>query len=489
MNSVKNIFKDPVFGVLLVICTVSGLFANHDFHIPFVSEHTIGDCELMYIPTSYRWQRPVGDFPACVSVRVDGTNILNSLKETVHGNLPIVSIVISPKDFVGFNNGIYVIGSSILNPELYGRSNYSLNVPWWEQPGNYHYRGAEWQREIQIALFGPNGNTIFETTAGLRINGNATRAFPLKSLRIYSDDFLIEGKVFDDQTVNKFNRLILRNSGNDWDRTLFRDGLMQYLAPTTVAIQGFKQTVVYINGEYWGIHNIRERIDEHSIADKYNVAESVVSILELNGEIKCGAIEAQQQYKAMVQFIANNDLAIEENFNHVCSQFNIASLVDYMCCEIFFCNTDWPKNNVLFWRAEDDSTYGKWQWVLNDLDYGFGFTGDNAAQTNMFTHISNSGVDLSKIFIGLCSNANFRKLFSERMNELMNTRFSVDNINAAITTYSGNIQNEMNNHIRRWRTHISMEDWQNEVEVLRSFAIERRVAVEQNLNVFLSQFE
>ena len=96
-------------------------------------------------------------------------------------------------------------------------------------------------------------------------------------------------KLFTNDDITNFNSFLLRNSGNDWDKTMFRDAFMQALMKNTnVDIQDYRPSIVFINGEYWGIHNIRERFDEYYLANKYRLSPDSVTILELSGKLLRG---------------------------------------------------------------------------------------------------------------------------------------------------------------------------------------------------------
>jgi hypothetical protein len=136
---------------------------------------------------------------------------------------------------------------------------------------NYFQDGPDWERPANLTLFENDGSLAFNEDIGIRLHGNTTRSRPRKSLRInaraeYGSSW-INYQLFPDKPINQYKRFILRNSGNDWDMSVFRDAFMQQLAKDLhVDIQYYALQFLFVNGEYWGIHNIRDRYNHHHIA-------------------------------------------------------------------------------------------------------------------------------------------------------------------------------------------------------------------------------
>jgi hypothetical protein len=188
---------------------------------------------------------------------------------------PVISIAVDRDDFFGSERGIYVRGSD------------------WTTP-NWDQRGDEWERPVNVEMFEVDGQRVLAQKAGARINGGASRASCKKSLRLYARSEYgasnFEYPVFPDQPHDSYKRLILRNGGNDVDRSILRDGFMQALVGhMNFETQAYRPSIVFINGEYWGIHNIRERYDQYYFEQKYGVDPDAVDVLENNGEVSEGS--------------------------------------------------------------------------------------------------------------------------------------------------------------------------------------------------------
>lgn len=473
---------------------------------PIIIENKTGNRNyLSAIPTSPRWMPPISNvFKGTVlrAIAVDEQN--RKSKELVRSifvdpakkhTLPVISITINQKDFFGYNKGIYVLGKSYTDKDNYIRKSLPLDLPWWEYPSNYLLRGPDTERPANIEFYEPSGQLGFESAVGIRIHGNATRGYAQKSLRIsFRAEYGLPVLNYDLFGRNKnqfFHSFILRNSGNDWDKTMFRDAFMQSLMKNSfIDIQDYRPSIVFINGEYWGIHNIRERFDENYLANKYHFSADSVTILELSGKRVRGEKDDEEMFASLLDFVKTNDLSVKENYDYVKSKMDIESFQDFIIANVFFCNSDWPNNNVRFWRyngvAGNDSLLakdGKWRWMLYDTDWGFGYNSMSTPDVNLLekaSKIGSSGI----LFNSLQQNKNFRNQFTTRFQHLLNSVFSTPELLSRIDQMQATLAPEMQEHIERWRSIGSYRQWLNNVDVLRDFARKRPMLQASQLNVF-----
>lgn len=212
-------------------------------------------------------------------------------------SFPVISIITYKDGLFDADTGIHVPGTN-------GNSNITLS-------NNYAQRGIEWERRSEMHFFTKEGNLDLEQTVGIRIHGGYTRNFPQKSLRVYARNLYgernFEYPLFPDKQDETYRRFILRNSGNDWNMTMFRDGAAQSLVShLNMDVQAFRPTIVFLNGEYWGIHNIRERYDRHYLERVYGVDPENIDLLSRNSELKEGDT---LHYVMTRAFVEDNDLS------------------------------------------------------------------------------------------------------------------------------------------------------------------------------------
>lgn len=370
--------------------------------------------------------------------------------------------------------------------------------------------GSEWERPVHLDFFETDGRLALEQELGIRIHGGATRVHAQNSLRLYADseydneeymvhDFFNGLERLDGQgKVDEFKTLVLRNSGNDWNQTMLNDALMQSLAEPlgTVDTQAYRPSVVFINGKYYGIHNIRERFDEYYFETHYNMDQKDLVVLEQNGELYRGNNADTYHYRNMIKYIEENGVEGEADFEYIQTLMDTENYRDYFASQIFFANADWPHNNVRFWRKttedyQEDAPYGhdgRWRWLLLDTDHGF-YRSDrafgekdyplnhrhNTMDWVMGEYDGRTGTQTwpNFLFRSLMSNQTFKYDFLNRMNDLLNSYYSTEVTHAQIDSMVKGIEDEMPSHIERWGAIESMEEWQSFIDNKYLFAEER----------------
>lgn len=372
------------------------------------------------------------------------TFFVNMTGETSY-NFRIASLSLDRSSLFDDNSGIYVKGKNV----------------------NYNKSGKDWERRASVEMFEKNGELFFSQDAGIRINGGYTRGFPQKSLRLYSRKKFggnyFKYSFFGDRGLDKYKSLILRNSGNDWNQLMFRDSLAQNLVShLNIETQSPEPMVVFINGEYWGIHNLRERYDKFYFANKYNIPEDKVVILKNNGIIDEGVTGDEKHYHDMIEFIRNNDLSKDENYRKIESLMDIENFILYFVIQIYYGNTDWPQNNIKFWRyrtapiKDKVNTHadGRWRWILYDLDRSLGYTSykhNTLAWVTSELCGKNSKYEWPNfLFRQLLKNDEFTNKFLTTLSEQLNTTFNADRINIMIDKYKDIYASEIDKHFDRW---------------------------------------
>ncbi|UCH88728.1 MAG: CotH kinase family protein, partial [Thermoplasmata archaeon] len=354
--------------------------------------------------------------------------------------------------------------------------------------GNYTNYNQDWERPLHVELYEPNGNLGFSVDAGMAIVGQATRTLPQKSLAIFARGKYgyseMNHQIFPDLPITEFKSLTLRNSGNDYKSTLFRDAMMQSLVKNTeIDTQGYRPAIVYINGAYWGIHNIREKQNEDYLASHHGIDPDNVDLLEADWQNKGYAvIEGDaEHYNAMINFMENHDISDSANYEYVKTQMDMNSFIDYFVAQTYFGNFDLPGNNLKFWRPKTPG--GKWRWLLFDTDLGFGLwkTWRNMSVSydlNLIEFFTEpNGPDFPNppfstfLLRTLLENNEFRNEFINRFADYSNTIFRTDNVKKRINEMKAAIEPEIPRHLNRWKDTIgSIDNWNSNINVLHTFA-------------------
>lgn len=390
-------------------------------------------------------------------------------------SLPVISISTRPAYLYDNTIGIYVEGTN-------GVPGYCNGSPVnWNQ---------DWERHAVFEYYDASGNRLFNQSVDIRIGGNCSRNQAQKALAIKARDKygsnIMNHKFFDNKSVNQFGALMLRNSGNDFNVTMFRDALMQYLptAQMDVDYMDYQPTILYLNGQYMGIQNLREKIDADFIESNYNVDRDDLDLLETYENALEGSSAAYVNYK---NTLAGMNRTTQAAYDFINQNIDIQEYINYLVCQIYYANTDWPGNNMKFWR--DASVNGKFRWVLWDTDFGFGlYNQDDRYHPTLSFATATDGPDWpnppwsTEHIRYVLENPMFRARFIQTMNTALNTTFHPDRVINIINQFQTRIAQEMPYHKTRWWG--TMDDWNFEVERLRDFARVRNAFMRQHMADF-----
>ena len=154
--------------------------------------------------------------------------------------------------------------------------------------------------------------------AGARLGGENIWTKPQKPFTIYTrnrfgDDF-INYRLFDNKQISRFSRIVLRNGGDDWEETLIRDPLTESLVSGMMSCgyMAYKPTSVFLNGSYWGIHNIREKFDKNYFSENFNADPDNIDHLEYSrtetGTELLIVEGTMNHYNEMIDYLMSNNL-------------------------------------------------------------------------------------------------------------------------------------------------------------------------------------
>ena len=382
----------------------------------------------------------------------------------------------------GYEKGIYIPG------KIYDENGFGDG--YWGDHANYFERGREWERPASFELIDESGEIAHTQDIGIRIHGGGSRAVPLKSLRLYARNEYgasrFNQRIFPQLPYEEYNRLILRNSGQDFMvlPTMYHDIFIHELVNALdFDTMGYRSAIVFINGEYWGIMNLRERYDEDYIARTYDVDEDNIDYLENNLVVKHGS---DQHYQQMLSYIESDDLAKEKHYQEIKTRMDVGNYIDYIIAKTFVANDDWPGNNVDYWRLrterylEDEPAGkdGRWRWMFYDADYSFGdnlehYEANKIALVTERPPIPNPPWS-TFLFRSLLENERFQTRFMNRYADLLNTTFHPDQILPLLNSFEESIGMVIEEHIDRWGHPRSRSYWDFNVSRLEEFARFRR---------------
>ncbi|HFA48796.1 MAG TPA: hypothetical protein ENJ95_07250 [Bacteroidetes bacterium] len=373
--------------------------------------------------------------------------------------LPVVSVSISPHLLFDPVRGLFKKGEN------------AVDSIWYKPGANFWSR-----RELtsNFELFETNGKSVWENETGFRLFGGMSRLFPQKSISVVArsryGDKRIRHKVFGKKGLKKYKFLVLRNSGSDFGKTHFRDALMTHLVRKwDLDMQDYRPAQVYINGQYWGIYNLREKVNRYFIASHYDVDKDSIDLLEHRLNRHNGSTA---HYRKLLRFLKDNDLSDPVNYAYVKSQMEVNNFIDYQIAQIYFDNQD-AGGNIKYWRPQTPA--GRWRWILYDTDWGFGLNDSKAYRNNSLDfHTEANGPNWPNppwstfILRKLLENRDFQIEFVTRFCDYLNEDLREEEVLSTIEKFYHRLLPEMPRHLKRWR--LKRETWEQEVEKMRTFA-------------------
>lgn len=378
----------------------------------------------------------------------------------------VVSIVSDPDGLFGYENGIFVGG------KVYHEG---PGTSWDWGVGNYHERGRTWERLAHISMFNNTGSEAFSQSLGIRIHGGGSRALPMKSLRLYPRGIYGENRIrysiFPERNQDEYNRVLLRNGGQEFMRTHFVDAMASELSGKLgLEHQAVRTVTHYINGEYWGVINFRERIDESFISYTKDIPEEEVFLTMFSSS-------NWSKYDGRWSRFTN-DLDITEDPNEiealVRQHLDIENFIDYFLFRVYIGVYDWPGNNRALWRTKSDTSL--YRNVVFDSDGAF----DDYAYNHLEHATTTEGSSWPNppwstlVFRKMMTVENIQLSILERLEELIMSEFHPDTLDALHSKYIRRYDPLMPHHIDRWQfpsRHI--DDWYESLSNISTFVNQR----------------
>lgn len=441
-------------------------------HPILISNQSGRENTLSTISTSERWEGPKelvckGKI-ICARAFQDTTAISAVYSKTYFVDnkrkysFPVISIITDSLNFFQEDSGIYIIGSNT----------------------NYYNRGRSWERLAYFEYFDIDGQSQLKQNIGIRIHGNKGRTFPQKSLRLYArseyGNKTFNYAFFPDKETSSFKRLIVRSaSSNDWKNTLFKNELAQQLtANLNLSHQASIPVIVFLNGEYWGIHHLSERVDKYYLNEYYQAPKDSINLLSNNSVIEQGN---SSDFLDLTNYIETHSLIEKQHYEYVTELVDIPNFIDYNISQIFLSNTDWPNNNIKFWQTKKNV---KWRWIMTDCDECMSYEyydvlGDFVSSIPYHQYFPAWSTFLLH---NLLKNELFKDQFRSRFETLLLDNFSTTTILREVSLLQKNYTPEVIEHINRWGAPATFLDWQEAVEGLNAFAVLRPVEIKNQLN-------
>jgi len=369
-------------------------------------------------------------------------------------SFPIVSLVAEPSHFFGDSTGIYVIGERELEY-------------WQFQLPNYN---NDWERDVFVEFFETDGQKVISQHAEIEIAGQSTRSRSQKSLKLkasgkgnknhFEYDFFKSG-------LQKYRTLVLRTTLADYRKSIIKDEMVNQLAENTgLADVDCRPVIVFLNGEYWGIHILQEKQDKYYLEDYYGIDKDSLNLLQGNAMESYEIIEGSaEEYLELRDYAVQHNLNEPQHYNYIAEHINIDNFINYYSFNMAAATTDWPANNIKYWRPTDKSR--KWEWIPFDFDSSYNYSKSNGFR--LASEPKNETVDWSVLlYNNLMENDNFSHQLLTRVEELLNNQFCTDTILMLLDQYKKKYEPEIEEHTSRWNFGAEYS-WKDQLAIYDTF--------------------
>lgn len=349
-------------------------------------------------------------------------------------------------------------------------------------------------------LFNEEGERVGDVTGEYNKHGNDSWAYDQRGIDFISrdefgDDWAVKNEIFDQFNLtnrDRFQRLILKAAAND--NYPFEDGgamirdayvhTWSALADLELDERTYEPCILYVNGAYWGVYEIREKVDDSDFTDEYYDQDTYdLDFLKTWGNT-WEEFGSRVEWDELTAYIANNDMADPVNYAWVEERLEVLSLIDYIILHAHNVSADWLNWNTAWWRGNNlEGEARKWRYILWDEDATFGhyinYTGipDTGPEADPCDPEEIGFTDFEghvEMFTDLLENEEFLTLYISRYADMNNTFFSCDFMIGLLDSMIMKIEPEMTRHVNRWGGSIS--EWEDNVQTLKDF-IETRCTV------------
>lgn len=376
-------------------------------------------------------------------------------------SLPVLSIVSNPNHFFDSLTGIYVKGCCADTVDPYFGANF------WKK----------WEREINVEYYNEEGKLGFNQPCGVRIFGGYSKSMPQKSLALFArkkyGDNRFRYPIYKGRDLKKYKNIVLRNGGGDMLGAHIRDVYAtQLVKETGLLIQEYQPVAVYINGQYWGKYNLREKINEHFIKAHFGYPKDSLIIMRHNGDHQHGP---PGDYRKFIKNLKKLDLSKPEDLKYVDKKIDIDNYITYNIAQIYTGNGD-AGGNIRYYKSMRDTA--KWRWIFYDLDHAM-----NVNSSKDYLH--NSLIDFTTykderwpnppwstlIIRKLFENDSIKNFYINRYLDLVNTTFKKERALGLLEKLEKEVEEEIDYHLKRWK--VTRKRYDKSFNDIRIFAEKR----------------
>lgn len=408
----------------------------------------------------------------------------------VNHALPVVTLVTDPDNLWNSKTGIYATGDKF-DPDAASYADTLQSATYYQAKfATEEQVDTIWEKPAAFSLFDDNGKQVFTQNVGIRIAGSFGRGRAQKGFNVIARKEYGKGSMeypfFDNRPYTEYKAVVLRAGAQDQNRSKIRDELASGLLEGTdinILYQAYRPTVLYLNGEYWGVYFMKEKRNRFFVAQHENTENNVD--LAIGKGFKQRTYGDNSDWVSLYEYATTHDLSASDAYNYVAERMDVDSFRDYMIAEIYNGNTD--TYNFQYYRLKG----GKWKFIFYDFCWGFQSPGHETLAFRMGK--TPSDVCSAKLFAAMLQNKGWRDSFCRRFGELLNTAFAPERVSALIEELYGYVEPEIKREREKFNKDTFMgvkqpntnlgtyEGFQSEISKLKDFAQRRPEELKRQL--------
>ena len=408
----------------------------------------------------------------------------------VNHALPVVTLVTAPDNLWNSKTGIYATGDQF-DPDAASYADTLKSATYYQAKfATEEQVDTIWEKPAAFSLFDDNGRQVFTQNVGIRIAGSFGRGRAQKGFNVIARKEYGKGSMeypfFQNRPYTEYKAVVLRAGAQDQNRSKIRDELASGLLEGTdinILYQAYRPTVLYLNGEYWGVYFMKEKRNRFFVAQHENTENNVD--LAIGKGFKQRSYGDNSDWVSLYEYATSHDLSSADAYNYVAERMDVDSFRDYMIAEIYNGNTD--TYNFQYYRLKG----GKWKFIFYDFCWGFQSPGHETLAFRMGK--TPSDVCSAKLFAAMLQNKGWRDSFCRRFGELLNTAFAPERVSALIEELYGYVEPEIKREREKFNKDTFMgvkqpntnlgtyEGFQSEISKLKDFAQKRPEELKRQL--------
>lgn len=408
----------------------------------------------------------------------------------VNHALPVVTLVTAPDNLWNSKTGIYATGDQF-DPDAASYADTLQSATYYQAKfATEEQVDTIWEKPAAFSLFDDNGKQVFTQNVGIRIAGSFGRGRAQKGFNVIARKEYGKGSMeypfFENRPYTEYKAVVLRAGAQDQNRSKIRDELASGLLEGTdinILYQAYRPTVLYLNGEYWGVYFMKEKRNRFFVAQHENTENNVD--LAIGKGFKQRSYGDNSDWVSLYEYATSHDLSSADAYNYVAERMDVDSFRDYMIAEIYNGNTD--TYNFQYYRLKG----GKWKFIFYDFCWGFQSPGHETLAFRMGK--TPADVCSAKLFAAMLQNKGWRDSFCRRFAELLNTAFAPERVTALIEELYGYVEPEIKREREKFNKDTFMgvkqpntnlgtyEGFQSEISKLKDFAQKRPEELKRQL--------